>query len=285
MKTIFQIATILVLLSACRPSTSIKTEDNGVSEFYSKMVNDSFSIFVSVPVGYDTGGKNKYPVVYLLDANLYFDIMATTIRKYTEVGLLAPVILVGIGYKDLAIMDSLRTRDYTYPLAIPEYEMSVSGQADKFFSFIKDELLPHIDTRYSVDTTNRILLGHSLGGYFIMYAVQQSLLDKHSIFSGYIAASPSTHYNHNYLLTQLEKLGADIQDKTKLYVTFGGLEDAEEDEGDTTMLKTNQILSALSTSLENKINYKGETFSNLGHMDTPFPTFVKGLQWTMNKTE
>lgn len=37
-------------------------------------------------------------------------------------------------------MDSLRSRDYTYPLAIPEYEMSVSGQADKFFSFIKNEL-------------------------------------------------------------------------------------------------------------------------------------------------
>jgi len=285
MKTIFQIATILVLLSACRPSTSNKTEDNGVSEFYSKTINDTFSIFVSVPVDYDVRGKNKYPVVYLLDANLYFDIMATTIRKYTEVGLLSPVILVGIGYRDLAIMDSLRSRDYTYPLAIPEYEMSVSGQADKFFSFIKNELIPHIDTRYSVDTTNRILFGHSLGGYFTLYALQQSLLDKHSVFNGYIAASPSTHYNHDYLLTQLEKLGAGIQDKTKLYVTFGGLEDTEEDEEDTTMLKTNQILSALSTSLENKINFKGETYSNLGHMDTPFPTFVKGLQWTLNQTE
>lgn len=93
-------------------------------------------------------------------------------------------------------------------------------------------------------------MGHSLGGYFTLYALQQSLLDKHSVFNGYIAASPSTHYNHNYLLTQLEKLGAGIQDKTKLYVTFGGLEDAEEDEGDTTMLKTDQILSELSASLK-----------------------------------
>jgi len=285
MKTIFLFTTILILLSACRHSPIKSTEITGVSNFYSKTINDTFSIFVSVPAGYDESVKNKYPVVYLLDANLYFDIIATTIKKYTEVGLLSPVILVGIGYKNLETMDSLRARDYTYPIAIPAYEMGISGEADKFFSFIKNELIPNIDTGYSIDTTNRILMGHSLGGYFTLYALQQSLAGKYSIFSSYIAASPSTHYNHNYLLTQFGKVGEETQDKTKLYVTFGGLEDNEEEEEDLTMLKTNQILSALSTSLKSRINYKGDIYSNLGHMDTQFPTFVKGLQWTLNIPE
>ena len=84
-------------------------------------------------------------MVYVLDANLYFDIIATTIDKYAQVGLAPNVILVGIGYRDFPTMDSLRNRDDTYPLAIPEYEMSTSGGADKFLSFIDHELIPQID--------------------------------------------------------------------------------------------------------------------------------------------
>lgn len=46
------------------------------------------------------------------------------------------VVLAGIGYKDFTTIDSLRNRDNNCSTAIPEYEMSVSGAADKFLSFI-----------------------------------------------------------------------------------------------------------------------------------------------------
>jgi hypothetical protein len=67
----------------------------------------------------------------------------------------------------------------------------------------------------------------------------------------------------------------------KTYITFGGLEDEEEE--DSTILKTDKVFSSLKKSFKNKINYKGDTYSNLGHMDTPLPTFIKGLQWTLGK--
>ena len=35
---------------------------------------------------------------------------------------------------------------------------------------------------------------------------------------------------------------------------------------------------SLEKSLKNKIDYKGDTYSNLDDMDTPLPTFIKGLQ-------
>ncbi len=287
-KLITTIALLLLLIS-CDHSVDKKVDTNrniipdSQTKFYSQAVSDTFSIFVSLPTDYDSKKNIKYPVIYLLDANLYFDIVAATLKKYSEVGILPPAVLVGIGYKDFETMDSLRSRDFTYPLAIPEYEMSVSGKADKFLSFINNELVQEIDTKYTVDKNSRVLFGHSLGGYFTVYALCQNLSNNNNIFSGYVAASPSTHYNHNYILTELEKLNVDKQPRIKSYITFGGLEDKEEE--DSTMLKTDKIFLSLEKSFKNKISYKGDTYSNLGHMDTPFPTLIKGFQWTLEKEQ
>jgi predicted alpha/beta superfamily hydrolase len=279
----------LVFLNiCCNQNSNIKQhtdkiEESSITRFYSKNVADTFSIFVSLPNDYNEY-KEKYPVVYLLDANLYFDIVAITIKKYSEVGLAPSVILIGIGYKDFPTMDSLRNRDDTYPIAIPEYEMSVSGGADKFLSFIDNELIPYVDSKYKSDTSKRTLMGHSLAAYFTSYALLQNLVGKSKNLSYYIAASPSLHYNHYYLLDQLKKATnqKDKNKKLKTYITFGGLEDTENSE-DSSMLKLNDISKQLSELLSGYIVYKSDIYSNLGHMDTQIPTFIKGLQWTFQE--
>jgi predicted alpha/beta superfamily hydrolase len=284
-KKLSAILVSLLLMGGCSSIGNNENEKKKATvpdplKFYSKAVNDTFYINVTEPSNQHKEGYS-YPVIYILDANLHFDIFAAAIKKYSELGMFPPVILVGIGYRDFQTMDSLRSRDLTYPLAIPEYEMNTSGKADKFLSFITTELVPEIDKRYSTDPKSRILVGHSLGGYFTVYALQQNLLNKTGFFCGYIAASPSTHYNNNYILSELEKLPADKQSQIRSYITFGGLEDDE----DSTLLRTGKILLSLSNSLENKIDYRGAVYSGLGHMDTPFPTFIKGLQWTLEKEE
>jgi predicted alpha/beta superfamily hydrolase len=284
---------ILFLIVSCHQGLAKKeltdqTEKSTTTRFYSKAVADTFSIFVNLPNDYNHQYKEKYPVVYLLDANLYFDIIATTIDNYSQVGLAPAVILVGIGYKDFPTMDSLRNRDDTYPNAIPEYEMSVSGGANKFLSFIINDLIPFIDGKYKTDTLRRTLMGHSLAGYFTSYALLQNLLGKGSSLNCFIAASPSLHYNHYYLLDQLkETASAKTRDKKlKVYITYGGLEEAENAD-DSSMLKLKDITKQLSVLLSEKqsgsIIYKGDIFSNLGHMDTQIPTFMKGLQWTLSE--
>jgi len=267
-------------------SQATADKNNLTKVIYSKNVSDSFSIFISLPNDYNRQQANKYPVVYLLDANLYFDIMSTTINKYSEIDLAPSVILVGIGYKDMLTMDSLRNRDYTYPSALPEYEMGISGGANKFLTFLTNELIPIIDKQYKTDTLQRVLAGHSLGGYLITYALSQNLLGKDSSFSSYIAASPSIHYNKYYLLNQFKETPQqkNKSKKIKAYFTFGGLEDEEEE--DSSIIKISEVSSQLSKVLAEKqsnyLIYKSEIFSNLGHMDTQLPTFIKGLQWSLN---
>jgi predicted alpha/beta superfamily hydrolase len=284
-KRLLVILASLLLLGSCSSGGNKEMQMKnatvpGPVKFYSKTVNDTFYINISEPSHNQKQGYS-YPVVYILDANLHFDILATAIKKYSELGMFPPVILVGIGYRNFQTMDSLRSRDLTYPLAIPEYEMNTSGKADKFLSFITTELAPEIDRKYATNKNARILAGHSLGGYFTVYALQQNLLKKNRFFCGYIAASPSTHYNNNYILSELEKLSTEKQSQIKSYITFGGLENEE----DSTILRTDEVLLSLSRSLKNKVDYTGEEYSHLGHMETPFPTFIKGLQWMLEKED
>lgn len=278
----------LLIMAGCSPVTE-KKDKTPVMRLYSRAVADSFSIFISLPADYNAEQPKKYPVAYLLDANLYFDIMAVTLNKYAEVGLAPNVILVGIGYKDFAAMDSLRNRDDTYPVAIPEYEMSTSGGANKFLSFIHDELMPAIDQQYRTDTGKRVLMGHSLGGYFTSYALYRDISGTATGFNGYIAASPSLHYNHYYLQEQLK--AAPIKDsgaaKVKAYFAFGGQEEPEA--GDSVTLPLQATMAQLSASVSQKqsaaVTYQGDIYSNLGHMDTQLPAFLKGLQWILPAEE
>jgi uncharacterized protein len=289
----FAFFALLSCTISCTQNNDKKVQANVVEKkteirFYSKSISDSLSLFVNLPNDYNSHQKEKYPVVYLLDANLYFDIVATVINKYSEVGLSPSVILVGIGYKDFPTMDSLRNRDYTYPVAIPEYQMAISGGADKFLNCINNELIPFIDKGYNTDTLKRVLAGHSLGGYFVAYALLQDLSGKSNNFSGYIAASPSIHYNKYYLLNQFKETPQKNGQtkKIKAYFTFGGLEE-EENTTDSSMLKQSSVSEQLSKQLAVKqssyLIFKSDIFSNLGHMETQIPTFIKGLQWTLSE--
>lgn len=280
----FSFAGLLLLAFGChttsdKPHTVATKATPGPTRLYAQAVGDSFSVFVSLPEDYHPQEKKSFPVVYLLDANLYFDIMATTIRKYAEVGLAPEVILVGIGYKDFPTMDSLRNRDDTYPQAIPEYEMSVSGGADKFLSFINNELVPYIDHTYQTDTTKRVLMGHSLGGYFTMYALEQSLSGKAHKLHNYIAASPSLHYNNYYLLHQLKTSTVRQPDNTKVYITYGGLENSNDPASITLDSLSAQLAAVFPKQANGGVTYKYDIYSSLDHMDTQLPTFIKGMQW------
>ncbi len=290
MRKLRLISLCTVCLFACTSSddneiTELFKQKESPVKLYSYSIRDTFFISVCLPENMSAERAKIYPVIFILDANLYFDVMASAIKKYSEVGLLPPAILIGIGYKNFQTMDSLRSRDLTFPKALPEYEMFVSGGADKFLGFINKELIPYIDSNYPVDKSKRVLMGHSLGGYFTLYALHRSLVSDNNSFAAYIAASPSTHYNHNFILKEFEKINLEHPNKIKTYITFGGLED--ESDADSTVISSQDVLGffALSLKEKNKMVFKGDLYSNLDHMDTGFPTFVKGVQWVFGEEQ
>jgi predicted alpha/beta superfamily hydrolase len=88
--------------------------------------------------------------------------------------------------------DSLRARDYT---PTNEARLPQSGGADKFLSFMKNELFPFIETNYKADKNNRTLMGCSLGGLFTLY----TLFTQPELFTGYAAASPAVGWDREVL--------------------------------------------------------------------------------------
>lgn len=244
------------------------------TSWFSKAVKDSFSLFIRVPKNYAKKKSKRYPVIYLLDANVYFDIVADAMNENNS-----NAILVGIGYRDFIMMDSLRNRDYTFPKALPQDSLPNSGGAFNFLFFIKDKLLPYIDKTYRTETNNRTLMGHSLGAYFTLFVLMQEIYNTNPTFINYVAASPSLQYGNKFLIDQFEYSVVYNQPlPQKLWLTFGAKEDIEDSTGTEGSDNFNSFVHILESSKYRGINLKVEVYPAFGHMETAVPTFVKSLQ-------
>lgn len=246
--------------------------------YSSENVGDRFHIFVNLPKGYlhDTG--KRYPVLFLLDGNAYFDYVKDAINTYGDKhGQSTTPIVVGIGYENAYLMDSLRVRDYTHPKALAIDSFGISGEADSFYSFITKELIPHLDGCYRTDTTSRAIMGHSFGGYFALYSLLRDCdLDgneRHG-FDYYISASPSLSYHEGYIIKALVKKLNDFPPsalvRKKLYMTMG------ERELDT---DTDLLFRTLTNTLNQQEPFllKTKVYRNTDHLGTAVPSFKDAI--------
>ena len=197
-------ALFLVCLFACdlgaKPPQKIEQvsgaahEMFNVSDFILKSKNgEKYKIFIARQ-------KNvaRYDrVVFMVDANAQFPILLNSYAKIYANGakqnakavpkLSKTVLIVGIGYDSpLAYDTKRRTRDLT-PTA--------SGAAE-FYDFVKDELFPLVDKKYSTAKSDKIYFGHSFGGLFGIYA----LLRDDGIFDEFFIASPSLWWGESQLI-------------------------------------------------------------------------------------
>ena len=170
-----------------------------------------YQIDVQVPLSYDTSDK-QYPVLFILDSNWYFPMVTSIVQTMMIIPTkhyVQEMIIVGIGYEttDAAMQTGLRSRDYT-PSVNDEIVASMqailpwakientSGEAADFLNFIRDDLIPFIDTTYRTDPNTHIAHGHSFGGLFMLY----TLFNKPDTFNCYIAASPSIWWDDKIIL-------------------------------------------------------------------------------------
>ncbi len=277
-------------ITALVPSNSKETVEQASEEkeaiatarLYSNYVKDSFSIFVSLPKGYTKINHAQYPVIYLLDANAYFDAVSGHIENLCKSSLYRKSVLIGIGYKNAFQMDSLRSRDYTYPLALVSDSLNISGGADKFYNFIKQELIPYIDTTYNTQKNDRTLMGHSLGGYFTLFALQQDITNTSTTFSNYIAASPSLDYRNQYIISQFQQLAERVMPAPSIvYITMGELEDAEDGMVTTqTADAFNKFTQQFSNNYHN-IKLSTKVLPSATHMQTAVATFEDAIEQIM----
>ncbi len=141
-------------------------------------------IYVRHPEGYDPAAATRYPVVYVLDGDSLFPLLASThlFLHYDEK--LPEAIVVGIAYGGFDPAINKRNTDFTAPGpdATPE-----QGGAPGFLAFMRNQLLPEVERRHAADPARRILLGQSRAGYFVLWSAREDP----DLFWGRIASNPA----------------------------------------------------------------------------------------------
>jgi hypothetical protein len=118
---------------------------------------------------------SKLPVVYALDGDSWFDLLVS-IAESTR----SRVLIVGIGN------NAQRNRDY-----VPVNTCTAGGGGNEaFFNFLRQELTPFVEGTLGGDPTQRILIGHSHGGSFVIYAMFAEPPQARS-FQSYLASDSS----------------------------------------------------------------------------------------------
>jgi len=164
--------------------------------------------------------------------------------------------------------------DYSYPQkdGIPG-----SGGGKLFTSFLRNELIPYIDSAYRTESAVNTLIGHSLGGYYAFYNMLSSALEDKPMFNNYIAGSPFV-INDNYLVDLEQKLSEKTDTlQVKLFMCSGTIGDVDS-------------MLTVFTDIFNKRSYNGFEFKSIelkdfDHMDVMFPTWSKGLRYILTNEQ
>ncbi len=185
-----------------------------------------YPIYVALPGSYNYTSQT-YPVVVMLDAYSSFGTMVQMARLLAFNKELPDLIIVGIssegGSKEF---NYNRMRDYTPTELKTEKEkqlIPVSGGGGKFLNFIEDELLPMVESKYRINNNDKTLVGHSLGGLFVFFA----LFEKPKLFNKYVAVSPALMLDDEFLLKKEKIFGEKTEElNASVYTTVGSLEDS-----------------------------------------------------------
>jgi hypothetical protein len=179
----------------------------------------AYDIFVSPPADYARNPSAHYPVLYVLDGQWDFKLLLSIQGGLLYDRFTPPIIIVGITYSGARPnYDSLRATDLT-PAATSQ--LPGSGAGPQFLSFIRDQLIPFVETNYRADPARRILMGASFGGLFTLYA----MFSDPALFSGYVAASPAVSYAGRAAFAQEAAYAAAHKElRARLFIAVGSLE-------------------------------------------------------------
>lgn len=216
---------LTLALGACQPQKPtasfprVSIPCTEIRQLSSTATGRDYDLYIRLPNEYEKYPKVKYPVLYLLDAQWDFKMLDSIYGGLEYDEFVPEMIIVGITYSgEDADYNALRAMDLS---PIPDPSIKGTGDAPKFFAFLKEQLIPFIESNYQTDPTRRVLMGSSFGGLFTMYA----MLTEPALFSGYVASSPYVVYGNRYAFQQEAEYAKSHTDlPVKLFISVGETE-------------------------------------------------------------
>jgi predicted alpha/beta superfamily hydrolase len=220
-------------------------------------------------------------VVYTLDADYSFALAHNIIEHFTDRGDLPQMIVVSIAYEgasqDQTIYRINRVRDYAptrqqlggYGAEINKF----SGEGVKFAQFLREELIPFIDSNYRTKDKDRTIVGHSLGGLFGTFM----LFTQTEVFQRYILVSPSLWWSgYSGLRYEAEYAEKHADLSARVYYGIGGEEESYARPMVSTMEK---LVATIEARAYQGLALKSDVLRSENH-NSVFPgALVRGLRW------
>lgn len=196
---------------------SIPPKNDLAFSINSKALREQRSIWVHLPEDYYSN-NSIYPVLYLLDGESHFNYVSSLVDYLSSYDRnRIPEMIV------VAILNVDRTRDFTpihsliFGGKVDSTLMATTGGGANFLSFIRDELVPYIDSSFRV-APYRILATHSLGGTFGLYTKETNP----ELFGSTILMSPAIYGGNTEILKRFAPFLRQHQHLAgKMFITIG----------------------------------------------------------------
>ena len=186
-----------------------------VDTVYSTNTKDKYVITIRKPAGFSTA--KKYHLVYMTDGGIGIGDYVLGRSKSWAATIPSNCVIIAIGHT--GDWHEKRSRDLI-PSDITKNAETNFGKADKFYLFLKNELIPSVEKKLT-NKKSRAFIGHSFGGLFCLYL----LFKDDKLFDRHLAISPSCWANNN----ELDKIEEAYFKKNKqlnanVTIYVGGLE-------------------------------------------------------------
>ncbi|HTI66502.1 MAG TPA: alpha/beta hydrolase-fold protein [Caulobacteraceae bacterium] len=230
---------------------------------HSALLNRDFRIYVAPPRRPEPGAK--VAVVYALDGDSSFGLVADVARRLQQGGEMATAYVVSVGYGAGA---NRRNHDYIHERLD---NVPTSGGGADFERFLLQELRPLIEGRYAVDPARSYLIGHSFGGLF----VANVLVRRPDAFAGYLVSSGSLWVQDEAVVKAAARLAkAGRGGGRKVFMSVGQLE------GDGMIGPILRFGDALNDKASG-FSVSGQVWDSESHASVTAGAYARGLRMIM----
>jgi len=228
--------------------------------------------------------RYRLPVIYVLDGNTLFPMVAEMVNLNASFSSTLPgVLIASIGYPAdpaLSRADQIkdgqarRTLDLSPPTTLGKTTPPGSGGAADFLAFLNDDLKTFLDERYAIDRGDQTLIGHSLGGLFTVY----TFLNAPTSFRRYVALSPSLYWDDHAAARQAGALAAKTpRPAARLFVGVGDQE-TKASMGEDMISDARDFVAALERRQIPGLMMSSQVFPDENHISVLGVGLMRGLR-------
>lgn len=254
---------------------------------HSDAIGEDFVIDVALPY---YPPEKAMPVIYVIDGNTMFPLVASAARLLEFGGEVPPAIIVGIGYRDGSPFNvlGLRMRDLTPTLDAAYVERArqdgnplpegiIPGGAIEFLDFVENEVKPLVATNYPADPGDATLVGDSLGGLFALF----TLFNRTGDYQRYLAGSPSLWWDERMVFADEAAYADRAEDlDASVFISVGALEEGAANVDDSARMVSNvrEMAGILHGRGYPSLRFTSHVFEAETHLSVIPATLSRGLR-------